>query len=689
MSERIISGIHETAAAAMAAASATQGQTVRLTTAQALVRYLAAQRVASQDGTSRTEPLFGGIFAIFGHGNVAAMGEALYQHRHDLPTLRAHNEQAMAHSAIAYAKAHSRRRMMAVTTSIGPGATNLVTAAALAHVNRLPVLLLPGDIFVSRAPDPVLQQIEDFHDGGVSANDTLKPVSRYFDRIVHPAQLLTALPRALRVLTDAALCGPVTLALPQDVQAMAHDYPVDFFMPRLITFHAPEPSRVEIDAALAQLQRARRPLIVAGGGVLYARASSALQALAAARGIPVAETQAGKGSLAWDDPLNVGALGVTGSPAANALARGADCVLAVGTRLTDFTTGSNSLFPHAHVIGINANGFDAGKHGALAVQADARLALAELGGELGAWRADANWTARALALGNAWRASVERLTNAPPEHGVLPYDADVIGAVQRSGGNSPDEDIVVCAAGGLPGELHKLWRAGGPGAYHVEYGYSCMGYEIAGGLGVKLARPEHEVIVMVGDGSYLMMNSEIATSVMLGAKLIVVVLDNRGYGCINRLQQACGSAPFNNLFDDCAQGPLGAPRIDFAAHARSLGADAEHVANITELGAAMRRARAATRTSVIVIDTDPARSTDDGGWWWEVAVPEVSPRAAVRDARALYDAQVAARGRGEPLPAVAAASEISAMAAASPATSASTPSPAAPGTPLSTDGSNA
>jgi len=626
------------------AAPANHASTVRLTAAQALVRYLAAQRVASEDGSGRTEPLFGGVFAIFGHGNVAGIGEALYQYRHELPTLRAHNEQAMAHSAIAYAKAHFRRRMMAVTTSIGPGATNLVTAAALAHVNRLPVLLLPGDIFVSREPDPVLQQIEDLHDGGVSANDALKPVSRYFDRIVHPAQLLTALPRALRVLTDAALCGPVTLALPQDVQAMAWDYPASFFTPRLVTFHASAPIRAEIDAALTQLHRAKRPLIVAGGGVLYSRASQALQTLAASRGIPVAETQAGKGSLAWDDALNVGAIGVTGSPAANELARDADCVLAVGTRLQDFTTGSNSLFANAHVIGVNANGFDALKHHGLAVQADAREALAALNDELINWRADANWTARARHLANEWRASVERLTHAREERDTLPYDADVIGAVQRSSNRSYTEYIVVCAAGTLPAELHKLWRAGRPGAYHVEYGYSCMGYEIAGGLGAKLARPDREVIVMVGDGSYLMMNSEIATSVMLGAKLIIVVLDNRGYGCINRLQQACGGAPFNNLFDDCAQGPLGAPRIDFAAHARSLGAQAEHVANVAELEAALQRARASSRTYVVSIDTDPARTTEEGGWWWEVAVPEVSTRVAVREARSRYEAHIAERG---------------------------------------------
>ncbi|MFM0483638.1 3D-(3,5/4)-trihydroxycyclohexane-1,2-dione acylhydrolase (decyclizing) [Paraburkholderia strydomiana] len=641
MNQRELHHGHDEAAPAGAVVS---GTTIRLTTAQALVRYLAAQRVATEDGLG-TEPLFGGVFAIFGHGNVAGMGEALYQHRDELPTLRAHNEQAMAHSAIAYAKAHFRRRMMAVTTSIGPGATNLLTAAALAHVNRLPVLLLPGDIFVSRAPDPVLQQVEDSHDGGVSANDAFKPVSRYFDRIMHPAQLLSALPRALRVLTDAGSCGPVTLALPQDVQAQAWDFPADFFAPRIVTFYAPAPRVDEIDAAVARLQCAKRPLIVAGGGVLYGRATDALQRFAAAHGIPVAETQAGKSSLAWDDPLNVGSLGVTGSPAANALARDADCVLALGTRLQDFTTGSNTLFTQADVIGINANAFDALKHRAQVVEADARLALDALAERLQDWQADRAWTSRAHELAGSWRDTVHALTHAPQRDSVLPYEGDVIGAVQRSSTNSPANDIVVCAAGTLPGELHKLWRAGTPGAYHVEYGYSCMGYEIAGGLGVKLARPEREVIVMVGDGSYLMMNSEIATSVMLGAKLIVVVLDNRGYGCINRLQQACGGAPFNNLLEDSMQGPLGAPQIDFAAHARALGARAEHVANVAELEAALQRARSADRTYVISIDTDPARTTSDGGWWWEVAVPEVSPRASVREARANYDAQISARGK--------------------------------------------
>ncbi|MEX3957867.1 3D-(3,5/4)-trihydroxycyclohexane-1,2-dione acylhydrolase (decyclizing) [Trinickia sp. EG282A] len=630
-------------------AAAAAGTTVRLTAAQALVRYLAAQRVALGDcsGASETVPLFGGVFAIFGHGNVAGLGEALYQHREVLPTLRAHNEQAMAHAAIAYAKAHFRRRMMAVTTSIGPGATNLVTAAALAHVNRLPVLLLPGDIFVSRAPDPVLQQVEDFQDGGISANDTLKPVSRYFDRIVHPAQLLTALPRALRVLTDAALCGPVTLAMPQDVQAMAFDYPVEFFETRVAHFAAPAPSPVELDVAVERLARASRPMIVAGGGVLYSEgATRALREFAERHGVPVGETQAGKGALPWDHPLNVGAVGVTGSSAANALAHEADCVLAIGTRLQDFTTGSNTLFAHADVVCVNANLFDGIKHRALPVVADACAALDALSACLADWTASDAWAERARTLAIDWRETVRRRTHAEPQPGNLPYDADVIGAIQRSAARSPENDIVVCAAGTLPAELHKLWRAGRPGAYHVEYGYSCMGYEIAGGLGAKLARPEREVVVVVGDGSYLMMNSEIATSVMLGAKLIIVVLDNRGYGCINRLQQACGGAPFNNLLDDCLQGPLGAPHIDFAAHARSLGAHAEHVANVTELEAALHRARSSDRTSVLVIDTDPARTTEDGGWWWEVAVPAVSTREQVRDARATYETKVAERKRG-------------------------------------------
>jgi 3D-(3,5/4)-trihydroxycyclohexane-1,2-dione acylhydrolase (decyclizing) len=615
-------------------------KTLRLTTSQALVRYLAALR------TTAGEPLFGGVFAIFGHGNVAGMGEALYQHREELPTYRAHNEQAMAHAAIAYAKAHFRRRMMAVTTSIGPGATNLATAAALAHVNRLPVLLLPGDVFVSRAPDPVLQQVEDFGDGNVSANDVLKPVSRYFDRIVHPAQLLTALPRAIRVLTDAAACGPVTLALPQDVQAMAYDYPASFFEPRMVSFHAPAPLADEIAQAAGALKASRQPMIISGGGVLYGLAPAALTRFAQRHGVPVAETQAGKGALSWDEALNLGGIGVTGSPAANDIARDADCVLAVGTRLQDFTTASNTLFAQARLVSINPNAFDALKQGALSVQADAQLALDALSAALGDWQAPHKWTARSHALADDWRATVARVVNTPPGDNMLPREADVIGAVQRSSVQSPARDMVVCAAGTLPADLQKLWRTSTPGGYHVEYGYSCMGYEIAGGLGAKLAQPEREVIVIVGDGSYLMMNSELATSVMLGAKLIVVLLDNRGYGCINRLQQACGGAPFNNLIEDCLQGAQGAPVIDFAMHARSLGASAEHVANIAELETAMQRARASSRSYLISIDTDPARTTDEGGSWWEVAVPEVSRRDAVQKARADYEEHLAARSAG-------------------------------------------
>jgi 3D-(3,5/4)-trihydroxycyclohexane-1,2-dione acylhydrolase (decyclizing) len=601
---------------------------VRTTAADAVLRFLAAQRVG-------TEPLFGGVFAIFGHGNVAGLGEALYRHREALPTYRAHNEQGMAHAAIAYAKAHMRRRMMAVTSSIGPGATNLVTAAAVAHVNRLPVLFLPGDVFASRAPDPVLQQVEDFGDGTVSANDCFRPVSRYFDRILRPEQLISALPRALQVLTDPALCGPVTLAMPQDVQTMAWDYPVELFEPRAVRFRAPPPAEEELAPAVQALLGSRRPIIVAGGGVLYGLASDALVRFADAHGVPVCETQAGKGALSWDHPLQLGAVGVTGSPAANDLAREADLVLAVGSRLSDFTTGSHSLFPQAKLVGLNVSAFDAGKWRGLPLTADARLGLEALGTRLAGWRAEETWTARARKAAADWRDAVGAITGRRDM--ALPYDADVIGAVQRSSPRSTTHDIVVNAGGTLPAELHKLWRTASPGGYHMEYGYSCMGYEIAGGLGVKLARPDREVVVMIGDGSYLMLNSEIATSVMLGQKIIVVVQDNHGFGCINRLQQECGGEPFNNLFEDCVVGGQGAPAIDFAMHARSMGALGENVKTIGEMEAALARARAADRTTVICIETDPTRTTDDGGSWWEVAVPEASPSEKVRRAREAYE----------------------------------------------------
>ncbi|MBV9672433.1 MAG: 3D-(3,5/4)-trihydroxycyclohexane-1,2-dione acylhydrolase (decyclizing) [Verrucomicrobia bacterium] len=615
-----------------------RAETVRLTTAQALVRYLSGlrTRVQSPQG-DRIVPLFGGVFAIFGHGNVAGMGEALYHYRDGMPTYRAHNEQAMAHAAIAFAKANFRRRMMACTTSIGPGATNLLTAAALAHVNRLPVLFLPGDIFVSRDPDPVLQQVEHFSDGTASANDCFRPVSRFFDRIMHPAQLLTSLPRALLTLTDPALCGPATLALPQDVQTDAYDYPTEFFETEVIEFRAPPPSERDLTNAARALMASRCPVIIAGGGVLYGEASETLRAFAERHHVPVCETQAGKGSLPWDHPLQLGSVGVSGSSAANALASEADLILAVGTRLQDFTTGSNSLFPQAQLVSLNVNPFDASKARGIPLQADARIGLESLTKALPRWEAETAWSRRAEFEAASWRSTVDTITqrrDLTPEE--LPYDGEVIGAVQRSSNSSTVDDIVVCAAGTLPAELHKLWRTSTPGGYHMEYGYSCMGYEIAGGLGVKMARPDREIIVMVGDGSYLMLNNEIATSVMLDKKLIIVLLDNRGYGCINRLQQSCGGKPFNNMFEDCLQFGHGAPDIDFAANAASLGALSENVANLSELEAALKRARAADRTYLICIATDETRTTKEGGWWWEVAVPEQSSAESVRQARTAY-----------------------------------------------------
>jgi 3D-(3,5/4)-trihydroxycyclohexane-1,2-dione acylhydrolase (decyclizing) len=622
--------------------------TVRLTMAQALVRHLAAQQMRDEESGALL-PLFAGVFAIFGHGNVAGLGEALYRERDRLPTYRAHNEQAMAHAAIAYAKAQMRRRMMAVTTSIGPGATNLLTAAALAHVNRLPVLLLPGDAFASRAPDPVLQQLEDPGDGTVSVNDCFRPVSRYFDRIVRPEQLLSALPRALHVLTDPALCGPATLALPQDVQAEAYDWPESFFAERVHAFRRMPPADDAITEAAQALREAQRPVLIAGGGALYAHAGEALRRFAEAHGVPVAETQAGKGVLAWQHPLLLGPAGVSGGTAANALLADADLVLAVGTRLQDFTTGSNALYRAARIVTLNVNGFDALKGGGVQVVTDARLGLDALSAALGPWRTDDTWRTRAERAAADWRAIVDRVTGRRElPAGTLPYDGEVIGAVQRSRADSARSDIVVGAAGTLPAELEKLWRTETPGGYHMEYGYSCMGYEIAGGLGVKMARPDREVIVMVGDGSYLMLNAEIATSVMLGRKLIVIVLDNRGFGCIDRLQRACGGAPFNNMLDDCLHGPDGAPAIDFAAHARAMGAEAEHVRDLAGLEQALQRARAATRTYLIAVDTDHRRTTDEGGCWWDVAVPEVSERESVRAARREYEAAVQKRSGSNP-----------------------------------------
>jgi 3D-(3,5/4)-trihydroxycyclohexane-1,2-dione acylhydrolase (decyclizing) len=577
-------------------------------------------------------PLFAGVWAIFGHGNVAAIGEALYAERDRLPTFRGQNEQGMAHAAIAYAKTMRRRRMMACTSSIGPGATNMVTAAAVAHVNRLPVLFLPGDVFAGRRPDPVLQQVEDWGDGTVSANDCFRPVSRYFDRIARPEQLLAALPRALAVLTDPAECGPVTLGLCQDTQAEAFDWPESFFARRVWRQRRPRPDTIELEQAAQLLRAAKAPLIVAGGGVLYSEATDVLSRFAERHGIPVAETQAGKSSLPHDHALNLGSIGVTGSSAANAAAAEADVVVAVGTRLADFTTGSWALFrnPARRLIGLNVQAFDAGKHQALALVADAREGLEALTGAITDHRAPPAWTDAAKADVAEWREAVRAATAA--SNAERPSDAQVIGAVQRA---APKDATVVGASGGLPGELHKLWQATVPGGYHLEYGYSTMGYEVAGGLGVKMAHPERDVFVMLGDGGWLMMNSEVTTSVLLGLKLTIVLLDNGGYGCIDRLQRATGGESFNNLLKDARH--VSMPRLDFRAQAEGLGAIAEHVAGIAELEQALARARDNDRTTVIVIQTDPRITTEAGGHWWDVGVPEVSAREQVRAARAAYE----------------------------------------------------
>ncbi len=521
------------------------GKTVRLTMAQAVAHFLKAQ-MTIVDG--KKVPIFGGVWAIFGHGNVAGMGEALYQVRQELPTYRAHNEQGMAHAAIAYAKASFRQRFMACTTSIGPGALNMVTAAGVAHVNRIPVLLLPGDIFANRAPDPVLQQIEDFGDGTVSANDAFRPVSRYFDRITRPEQIITALKRAMQVLTDPLDCGPVTLSLCQDVQAEAFDYPESLFEEKVWTVRRPQPDADELANAIALIKASQKPVIVAGGGVLYSQATKELAAFAEAHGVPVVVTQAGKSAIDERHPLALGSVGVTGTSAANAIAEETDLVIAVGTRCQDFTTGSWALFKNEgfKLLSLNIAAYDALKHDSHPLVADAREGLKALSAGLSGWKAPTALAEKATKEKKVWMEAAAKAMGAT--NAALPSDAQVIGAVVRSIGG--EKTTLLCAAGGLPGELHKLWPATVPGSYHMEYGFSCMGYEIAGGLGAKMAHPEKDVVVMVGDGSYMMLNSELATSVMLGLKLNIVLLDNRGYGCINRLQMATGGANFNNLLKD-------------------------------------------------------------------------------------------------------------------------------------------
>ncbi|MFN3825971.1 MAG: 3D-(3,5/4)-trihydroxycyclohexane-1,2-dione acylhydrolase (decyclizing) [Pseudorhodobacter sp.] len=606
------------------------GKTIRLTAAQAMVRWLSVQHAA--DGA----PFITGCWAIFGHGNVAGLGEALHAIGDALPTWRGQNEQTMAHAAIAFAKQSKRARAMMVTSSIGPGATNMVTAAALAHVNRLPVLFVPGDVFAGRGPDPVLQQIEDFGDGTVSANDCFRPVVRYFDRITRPEQLLTALPRALRVMTDPADCGPVCLSFCQDVQAEAFDWPEAFFAPRIWRFRRPYPDQAEVWRVRDLLRAAKRPVLIAGGGVHYSDACADLQRFAEDHGIPVVESQAGKSALPWDHDRNFGPVGVTGAESANRLCAEADLVLGVGTRFQDFTTGSWGLFrnPACRLVSINVAAHDAMKHGAEPLCADARMALVALSHELRGHRAPPP----PEGLKADWFALVDPLTDAPQDGNALSTDQQVIGAVQRS---SHPDTVVMSAAGTMPGELHKLWKTPRAGGYHMEYGFSCMGYEVAGALGIKLAEPERDVICMVGDGSYMMANSELATAAMMGIAFTVVITDNRGFGCINRLQMGTGGAEFNNLYAHARI--QNAPRIDFAAHAASMGAEAVKVGSIAELEAALRLRKDKLVPYVIVIDTDPYPSTAHGGTWWDVAVPEISTRDQVKAARAAYDAKLKER----------------------------------------------
>jgi 3D-(3,5/4)-trihydroxycyclohexane-1,2-dione acylhydrolase (decyclizing) len=601
-------------------------ETIRLTAAQAMVKWLAVQ--TNEEG----ERFIEGIWAIFGHGNVAGLGEALYHARDVFPTWRGQNEQTMAHAAIAYAKAKKRRRAMAVTSSIGPGATNLVTAAALAHVNRLPVLLIASDVFANRGPDPVLQQIEDFDDGTVTANDTLRPVSRYFDRITRPEHILTALPRALAMMTDPANCGPATLSFCQDVQAEAYDYPVQFFAPKVWRIRRPAPDPAEVADVVALMQAAERPMIVAGGGVVYSGAEADLLAFAQKHNIPVVETQAGKGALSWEEPLNFGSTGVTGTGVANEIAAEADLVIGVGTRFQDFTTGSWTVFanPARKLVSINLAGYDATKHGAVGLVADAKIALREIGKALG----DKTWADQDKGRRAAWFDATDAVC-AAPNHADLPTDAQVIGAVQRQ---AQPNTVAMCAAGTMPGALQVLWRASA-GGYHMEYGFSCMGYEVAGAMGIKLATPEKEVICFVGDGSYMMANSELATAVMRRVPFTIVLTDNRGFGCINRLQMGCGGAEFNNLYAHAAVEAQ--PEIDFVAHAGAMGAHAEKAGSIAELEAKIVEARTRDIPSVIVIDTTPYPDHEEGGHWWDVAVPEVSERKEVRDAYKHYASMTA------------------------------------------------
>ncbi|MEO0542725.1 MAG: 3D-(3,5/4)-trihydroxycyclohexane-1,2-dione acylhydrolase (decyclizing) [Pseudomonadota bacterium] len=601
-------------------------ETIRLTAAQAFVRYVKNQ--LTPDG----EPYISGCWAIFGHGNVVGLGEALYAEREGMPTYRGHCEQTMAHTAIAYAKQKRRRRAMMVTSSIGPGATNMVTAAGVAHTNRLPALFVPGDIFANRAPDPVLQQVENFQDGTVSANDCFRPVSRYYDRIARPEQIMTALPRAFRVMTDPAECGPVTLSFCQDVQGEAHDYPVSFFEPKVWQIRRPAPDETELQAAVEAIKVAKNPLVIAGGGVHYSLATDTLKDFVERHNLPVAETQGGKSALPFNHPLNFGPIGVTGSSSANALAEKADLVIGIGTRFQDFTTGSWSIFknPDRRIMAINVQGYDTSKHNAVPLVADAKVAMEQLSNQLGDHRA----TDPDASLRETWFSEVAKVTDAPSkDDNALPTDMQVVGAVQRA---TTPATVVMGAAGTMPGELHKLFFASQPMQYHMEYDFSCMGYEVAGAIGIKMAEPDRDVICMVGDGSYMMANSELATATMMGIKITLIITDNRGFGCINRLQMGTGGEQFNNLLDHAYH--VNPSAIDFVKHTEAMGAKAIKVASIAELEEALVQAREHKGQPVsIVIDTDPYPSTEAGGSWWEVGVPEVSEREQVREARAAFE----------------------------------------------------
>jgi 3D-(3,5/4)-trihydroxycyclohexane-1,2-dione acylhydrolase (decyclizing) len=612
----------------------------RITAAQALVRFLAAQHV-ERDGVEQR--FFEGCFGIFGHGNVAGIGEALYQHPDLLTYYQARNEQAMVHTAVGFARMKNRLATLACTTSIGPGATNLVTGAALATVNRLPVLLLPGDVFASRRPDPVLQQLEVPSRGDVSVNDSLQPVSRYFDRIERPEQLIPAALSALRVLVNQAETGAVTLAFPQDVQAEAYDYPDEFLAHRVWHVTRPEPDAGLLSKAAALIRRAKRPLIVAGGGVIYSEATGALRALAEQTGIPVAETQAGKGSLPYDHPASLGAVGVTGAFAANRIAADADVVIGVGTRWSDFTTASKTSFrnPDVQFVNVNVADFDATKLNGIALVADARVTLERLAAALEGHQVEPEYRELAARLNREWDEEVTRLYSLG--HGPLPAQSEVIGAVNDS---ARPTDVVVCAAGSMPGDLHKLWRTRDPKGYHVEYGYSCMGYEIAGGLGVKLAAPEREVYVMVGDGSYLMLSSEIVTSIQEGLKLTIVVVDNHGFNSIGSLSRSLGTDGFGTQYRYRQNGSLGldsdtspAPvlPIDLAANAESLGAKVIRCSTVGELRSGLEAAKGEDSTVVLAIEVDRYEGVPGYESWWDVPVAEVSEVDAVKKARLAYE----------------------------------------------------